>query len=134
MNAVIYTPSDAEYNLFARILREEAPDAQIIRDPDDGHFHCESELGFVVVSVDGAKGMELAIKHREINYKTMVVWITSDRYFAAMAIRYQVFEFLTRPFDEADFRAAVKRFLAGDIHPQYKLPVKPVGMVPAETL
>ena len=64
----------------------------------------------------------------------MVVWITSDRYFAAMAIRYQVFEFLTRPFDEADFRAAVKRFLTGDIHPQYKLPVKPVGMVPAKTL
>ena len=133
MNAVIYTPFDTEYELFTRILREEAPDAQIVRDPDDGHFHCESEQDFVVVSVDGAKGMELAIK-REINYKTMVVWITSDRYFAAMAIRYQVFEFLTRPFDEADFRAAVKRFLTGDIHPQYKLPVKPVGMVPAETL
>ena len=119
MNAVIYTPSDTEYELFTRILREEAPDAQIVRDPDDGHFHCESEQDFVVVSVDGAKGMELAIK-REINYKTMVVWITSDRYFAAMAIRYQVFEFLTRPFSEADFRAAVKRFLTGDILPQQK--------------
>ena len=97
-------------------------------------LHYDPEHDFVVVSVDGAKGMEQVIKHRELNCKTMVVWITSDRYFAAMAIRYQVFEFLTRPFDEADFRAAVKRFLAGDIHPQYKLPVKPVGMVPAETL
>lgn len=122
MNAVIYTPSDAEYELFSRILREEAPGARIVRDPDDGHFHCESEQDFVVVSVDGAKGMELAIKHREINYKTMVVWITSDRYFAGMAIRYQIFEFLTRPFTEADFRAAVKRFLTGDILPQQKTP------------
>ncbi len=68
MNAVIYTPSDTEYELFTRILREEAPDAQIVRDSDDGHFHCESEQDFVVVSVDGAKGMELAIK-REINYR-----------------------------------------------------------------
>lgn len=54
----------------------------------------------------------------------MVVWITSDRYFAAMAIRYQVFEFLPRPFSEADFRAAVKRFLTGDIHPQQRTPVR----------
>ena len=62
MNAVIYTPSDTEYELFTRILREKAPDSQIVRDPDDGHFHRESEQDFVVVSVDGAKGMELAIK------------------------------------------------------------------------
>ena len=57
MNAVIYTPSDTEYEVFTRILREEAPDAQIARDPDDGHFHYDPEHDFVVVSVDGAKGM-----------------------------------------------------------------------------
>ena len=51
MNAVIYTPSDTEYELFTRILREEAPDAQIVRDPDDGHFHCESEHGHVTLAV-----------------------------------------------------------------------------------
>ncbi len=64
MNAVIYTPSDTEYELFTRILREEAPDAKITRDPDDGFFHYDPEHDFVVVSVDGAKGMEQVIKHR----------------------------------------------------------------------
>ena len=124
MNAVIYTPSDTEYELFTRILREEAPDAKITRDPDDGFFHYDPEHDFVVVSVDGAKGMEQVIKHRELNCKTMVVWITSDRYFAGMAIRYQIFFFFSRPFTEADFRAAVKRFLTGDIHPQQRTPVR----------
>ena len=129
MNAVIYTPSDMEYELFTRILRKEAPDAQITRDPDDGSFHYDPERDFIVVSVDGAKGMETVIKYREINYKAMVVWITSDPYFAAMAIRKQVFEFLPRPFDAAGFRAAVKRFLTGDIRPQQRIPVHRERMI-----
>ena len=51
MNAVIYTKDDREYASMAGILREEAEQVDVFRDPLDGHAHYEYPYDIVIVAL-----------------------------------------------------------------------------------
>lgn len=78
-------------------------------------MHMEKEYDIVVVDMDGAEGMEFVCKYRAVYGNTLVVWITDDRYFAGVAIRLHIFDFIIRPLEEDRFRESLKRIKAGDI-------------------
>ena len=115
MDALIYTRDDGEYGMLSRIFMEELPDAAVERGLLDGHMHMEKKYDVVVVDMDGAEGMEYVCKYRAVYGNTLVVWITNDRYFAGVAIRLHVFEFILRPFEEGGFREPLKRIKDGDV-------------------
>ena len=115
MKVLIETESDAEYKRLSRIVLEEDTEADVTHAPSDGHYHHGPGYDLAVISVDGAKGMEAVIPVRERYSRTMLIWITNDKYFAHMAMRKKVFEFLVRPYADDEFRVAVKKFLRGDV-------------------
>lgn len=114
MDAIIYTGDDQEYGMLSRIFADELPGTAATRGLLDGHFHLEKEYGVVVVGMDGALGMEIVCKYRELYGNTLVIWITDDRYFAGVAIRAHIFGFLVRPFTELQFREPLRRIKEGD--------------------
>ena len=115
MEALVYTRDDREYGMLSRIFAEELPGAAVARGILDGHMHMEKEYDVVVVDMGGAEGMEYVCKYREVYGDTLVVWITDDRYFARVAIRLHVFDFIIRPLEETKFRESLKRIKDGDI-------------------
>ena len=90
----------------------------------DGSFHLEHEYDIAVVGVDGAFGMELVCKYREMYGNTLVVWITDDRYFAGVAIRTRVFGFIVRPLEETQFQEVARKIVEGDIAVWQRMPAK----------
>ena len=87
-------------------------------------FHLEHEYDIAVVGVDGAFGMELVCKYREMYGNTLVVWITDDRYFAGVAIRTRVFGFIVRPLEETQFQEVARKIVEGDIAVWQRMPAK----------
>ncbi len=81
MDTVIYTKSVPEYEMLARILADELPGATVKQGMMDGHYHLEQGNDVVVVSVDGAQGMELVWEYRKRFGGALVVWIMDDPYF-----------------------------------------------------
>ena len=118
MDAVIYTESGQEYEMLSGILEYES------RGIMDGSFHLEHEYDIAVVGVDGAFGMELVCKYREMYGNTLVVWITDDRYFAGVAIRTRVFGFIVRPLEETQFQEVARKIVEGDIAVWQRMPAK----------
>ena len=124
MDAVIYTKSIPEYEMLSGILMDELSDVTVSRGVIDREYHLEREYDVVVVGINGAQGMELVCKYRELYGNTLVIWITDDPYFANVAIRTHIFDFIVRPFQGARFREPLKRMKAGDIAVWQKIPVK----------
>lgn len=124
MDAIIYTKSRQEYEMLSRILEHELPGVMISQGIMDGSFNLEHEYGIAVVGVNGALGMELVCKYRELYGSTLVIWITDDSYFAGVAIRTRIFDFIVRPFEETRFREAVRRIEEGDIAVWQRMAVK----------
>lgn len=87
MDAVIYTKSIPEYEMLSGILADELSDVTVSRGVIDREYHLEREYDVVVVGINGAQGMELVCKYRELYGNTLVIWITDDPYFARVAIR-----------------------------------------------
>ena len=87
-------------------------------------FHLEHEYDIAGVGVDGAIGMELVCKYREMYGNTLVVWITDDRYFAGVAIRTRVFGFIVRPLEETQFQEVARKIVEGDIAVWQRMPAK----------
>jgi len=75
----------------------------------------ETEYDVVVVGINGAEGMELVCKYRELYRNTLVVWITDDSYFAGVAIRLHIFDFIVYPLEGQRFRESLRRIREGDI-------------------
>lgn len=123
MDAVIYTKDEQEYEMLSGILADEMPGAVAWPGPMDGHYHMEKRYDVAVVGVDGAQGMELVCKYRELYGSTLVIWITDDRYFAGVAIRTHIFDFIVRPLEGLRFREAVRRIKEGDIDVWHRMPV-----------
>ena len=74
----------------------------VIRYTSDEPFRMESENeGFhydlAVVALPGAEGMEAVLGIRERFPRMLVIWITDDKYFAGMAMRCHIHDFLLRP-------------------------------------
>ena len=122
MDAVIYTESGQEYEMLSGILEYESPGIMVSRGIMDGSFHLEHE--YDIVGVDGAFGMELVCKYREMYGNTLVVWITDDRYFAGVAIRTRVFGFIVRPLEETQFQEVARKIVEGDIAVWQRMPAK----------
>lgn len=124
MDAVIYTESGQEYEMLSGILEYKSPGIMVSRGIMDGSFHLEHEYDIAVVGVDGAFGMELVCKYREMYGNTLVVWITDDRYFAGVAIRTRVFGFIVRPLEETQFQEVARKIVEGDIAVWQRMPAK----------
>ena len=124
MDAVIYTESGQEYEMLSGILEYESPGIMVSRGIMDGSFHLEHEYDIAVVGVDGAFGMELVCKYREMYGNTLVVWITDDRYFAGVAIQTRVFGFIVRPLEETQFQEVARKIVEGDIAVWQRMPAK----------
>ena len=124
MDAIIYTMDGQEYEMLSGILEYESPGIMVSRGIMDGSFHLEHEYDIAVVGVDGAFGMELVCKYREMYGNTLVVWITDDRYFAGVAIRTRVFGFIVRPLEETQFQEVARKIVEGDIAVWQRMPAK----------
>ena len=124
MDAIIYTMDGQEYEMLSGILEEESPGLAVSRGVIDGEYHLEQEYDVVVVGINGAQGMELVCKYRELYGNTLVIWITDDPYFARVAIRTHSFDFIVRPFQGTRFREAIRRIKEGDIAVLQRIPVE----------
>ena len=124
MDAVIYTKSIPEYEMLSGILTDELSDVTVSRGVIDREYHLEREYDVVVVGINGALGMELVCKYRELYGNTLVIWITDDPYFAREAIRTHSFDFIVRPLEETRFREPLRRIKEGDIAVWQRWPVK----------
>ena len=124
MDAIIYTTDGQEYEMLSGILEEESPGIMVSRGVIDREYHLEREYDVVVVGINGAQGMELVCKYRELYGNTLVIWITDDPYFAREAIRTHSFDFIVRPLEETRFREPLRRIKEGDIAVWHRWPVK----------
>ncbi len=111
MKSVFYTRSKEEYQALSEQLLGEIPDAQPYHVEQDGNFHfIDSDLA--VITLDGALGMETMLEYSNRYPQAMIVWITDDKYFARMAIRRHIFDFIPRPLTEERFLETVRNAAA----------------------
>lgn len=99
MDALVYTMDGQEYDMLSGILKEESPGLTVSRGVTDRECHLGREYDVEVVGINGAQGMELVCKYRELYGNTLVVWITDDPYFARVAIRTHSFDFIVCPLE-----------------------------------
>ena len=122
MDAVVFTKSRQEYGMLSGILADESPGMRVSQGSMDGHYHLEHKYDIVVVGVDGAQGMELVCAYRERFGDALVIWITDDPYFAGVAIRTHIFDFIVRPLAESRFRETVRKLMAGKTDSWQRIP------------
>ncbi len=104
MDIVIFSENDDEFTMLSEILTKEIPSLYIKREIDDGQYHFSREYDAAVVAFRGANGMEYVREYSMRFPKTLVVWITDDKYFAGEAIRRHICDFIVRPYDRERFR------------------------------
>lgn len=112
MNGVVFTKSKTEYEFLSGLMTEVISDISLRHETDDEHFRMTENSGcdIAVVAIDGALGMEIVQEHRYRYPDAYVIWITDDKYFAGVAIRQHIFDFIIRPIPEIRFRESIKRF------------------------
>ena len=111
MEAVIYAKNDDEYRMICGVLEKEAGLVDIYRDPLDGFCHYEHEYDIAIVAIEGAKGMNVVDSQCERYPDTQIIWITSDRDFASVAIRHHIHDFIVRPYTQERFSSSVREVL-----------------------
>ena len=62
--------------MLSGILADELSDVTVSWGVIDREYHLEREYDVVVVGINGAQGMELVCKYRELYGNTLVIWIT----------------------------------------------------------
>lgn len=110
MKGVVFTESEEEYKLLSKIMHESISEIFIKHELNDEKFRMEN-LGcdIAVVAINGALGMEIVQEHRYRYPEAKVIWITDDKYFAGVAIRQHIFDFIVRPIPEIRFREAMEK-------------------------
>lgn len=63
----------------------------------------------IIVSMDGADGMEGVIAAKDANYKIPVVWFSDDNNFGIQAFRLDVTYFSKKPMNESNVKQAFER-------------------------
>ena len=111
MEAVIYVNNDEEYGMLCGILEKEVGLVDIYRDPLDGFCHYEHEYDLVVVAIEGARGMNVVEDLSERYPDTQIIWITSDKDFASVALRHHIHDFIVRPYAEERVSESVREAL-----------------------
>lgn len=100
MNAIIYTKDDMEYDLFKAILEREARLVNVKRAQLNGHKRYDHEYDVAVIALEGAEGMEVVLEYAQRFPDTRVIWVTSDPFFAGVAMRNHIYDFIQRPYEE----------------------------------
>ncbi len=108
MEALVYTKDDNEYEKIKTMLESEAELIDVYRDPLNGHNYFSHEYDIVVVALNGAQGMELALEYSRRFDMTLLIWITDDPYFAGTAIRQHIYDFIERPYDDGKLRETIR--------------------------
>ena len=98
MEAIIYTRDDKEYNLIKTILENEAELIDIDRHPLNGHKRYDHGYDVAVVALKGAEGMEVMLSYAERFPDTNIIGITEDPFFAGIALRNHIYDFIERPY------------------------------------
>ncbi len=111
MEAIIYEKNEEEYKMFCDVLENEAELIDIYRDPMDGFSHYEHEYDLVVVALEGARGMNVVDSISERYPDTQIIWITSDKDFASVAIKNHIHDFIVRPFTKERIIRSVREVL-----------------------
>ena len=108
MNAVIYTRDDSEFeSLKETVVKICGPDS-VTRAELNGHKVYRVAYDIVIVMLDGAEGMEVALEYKVRFPKTRVIWISNDQYFTAMALRKHIYDFAIRPVDESRLENSIR--------------------------
>lgn len=107
MNTVFYTKSKDEYQMMSGVMLEEVPDTVPYHLEPDGFFRF-MDCDMAVIALDGALGMETVLECCRRYPKAVIVWVTDDKYFAGMAIRNHIFDFILRPLTEERFMETVR--------------------------
>lgn len=108
MEALVYTKDDNEYEKIKTMLESEAELIDVYRDPLNGHNYFSHEYDIVVVALNGAQGMELALEYSRRFDMTLLIWITDDPYFAGTAIRQHIYDFIERPYDDGKLLETIR--------------------------
>ena len=100
MDAIIYTKEDTEYDLLKGILEREARLVNVKRAQLNGHKRYDHEYDVAVIALEGAEGMEVVLEYAQRFPDTKVIWVTSDAFFAGVAMRNHIYDFIQRPYDK----------------------------------
>ena len=111
MDAIVYTKDDKEYAFFKSVLEMEAKLVDVERAALNGHKRYDYEYDVVIVALEGAEGMEVVLEYAQRFPDTNVIWVTSDPYFAGMAMRHHIFDFIERPFEKERIEQSIQEVI-----------------------
>ena len=78
---------------------------------DEVILNYEHEYDLVVVALEGARGMNVVDSISERYPDTQIIWITSDKDFASVAIKNHIHDFIVRPFTKERIIRSVREVL-----------------------
>ena len=108
MEAIVYTRNDDEYDLIKTTLENEAGLIDVDRHPLNGHKRFDHGYDVAVVALKGAEGMEVMLEYASRFPDTNVIWITDDPFFAGIAIRNHIYDFIERPYSKERLEQSIR--------------------------
>ena len=108
MDAIVYTRDDNEYNLIKTTLENEAGLIDVDRHPLNGHKRFDHGYDVAVVALKGAEGMEVMLEYAGRFPDTNIIWITEDPFFAGIAIRNHIYDFIERPYSKERLEQSIR--------------------------
>ena len=108
MEAIVYTRNDDEYDLIKTTLENEAGLIDVDRHPLNGHTRFDHGYDVAVVALKGAEGMEVMLEYASRFPDTNVIWITDDPFFAGIAIRNHIYDFIERPYSKERLEQSIR--------------------------
>lgn len=112
MRAIIYTRDDTEYALIKELLENESTHMDVFRHPLDGHKRYDDEYDIVIVALKGAEGMEVMLEYVQRFPDTSIIWITDDPFFAGIALRNHIYDFIERPYAKDRLEQSIRDVIA----------------------
>ena len=112
MEAIVYTRDDGEYGLIKAFLEKETGSMKVERAELSGHKRYDKEYDVAVVALNGAEGMEVMLEHAKRFPDTQIIWVTEDPFFAGMAMRTHIYDFIERPYDTERIERSIREAIA----------------------
>lgn len=111
MRTLIYTKDDNEYERLTDILKDISVQAEVRKDPLDGHGHYSEHYDLIIVALNGARGMNEVAEWAARYPSSRIIWITDDKEFAGIAMQKHVSDFIVRPYVNERFKESISFFL-----------------------
>ena len=112
MDAIIYTRDDTEYDLIKEMLERGSAHMDVYRHPLNGHKRYDNEYDIVIVALNGAEGMEVMLEYVQRFPDTSIIWITDDPFFAGIALRNHIYDFIERPYAQDRLEQSIRDVIA----------------------